>query len=186
MSLLYVYVTGPDGSGKTQLLTSLGSPDTLLVDEEAGIEYRQFTVDETLELCVLCAKDASRFDQLLQVAQRDLLGYILMVDSTDFDSWSMARVMMANCRGYALLPTIIAANKQDLPGAYTPEQVGAWIGMESMMGVQGCVAADPPSARNVFLQLLYAVSHEIERLDELIAQIEELTAEAADEAETGE
>ena len=45
----------------------------------------------------------------------------------------------------------------------------------------GCAAVDPPSARNVFLQLLYAVSSEIERLDALIAKIEELTAEAADE-----
>jgi signal recognition particle receptor subunit beta len=181
MTLLYVYVTGSDGSGKTRLLSSLGNKDDFSIDEGAGIEYRQFTVDETLELCVLCAQDASRFDQLLQIPQRDLLGYIVLVDSTDFDSWSMARIIMANCRGYALLPTIIAANKQDLPGAYTPEQVGGWMGMESMMRVQGCVATDPPSARNVFLQLLYAVSSEIERLDVLISQIEELTAEAADE-----
>jgi signal recognition particle receptor subunit beta len=180
MTLLYVYLTGPDGSGKTQLLASLGDEDGFLIDEEAGIEYRQFAVDETLELCVLCAQDASRFDQLLQIPQRDLLGYIVMVDSTDFDSWSMARVMLANCRGYALLPTIIAANKQDLPGASTPEQVGGWIGMESMMRVQGCVATNPPDARTVFLQLLYAVSNEIERLDVLIAQIEELAAEPTD------
>ncbi len=125
-----------------------------MVDAENGIEYRQFAVDETLDLHVLTS---IRFapDRLLDIAQRDILGYIVMVDSADQESWSMARIMLAHLRGYVLAPTLIIANKQDLIGAATPEQVGAWIGMESMVYVTGCQANKPSSARR-FLQLLFS------------------------------
>jgi signal recognition particle receptor subunit beta len=177
MTTLHVFVTGPRGSGKSQFLAALGDPANYWLDDEAGLEYRHLVVDDTLEVYLFCAVDASRFDRLLGIPQRDLLGYIVMVDSTNPDTWGEARIMMANCRGYALLPTLIAANKQDLPGAATPERVGASLGMDNMTGVQPCVATDPQSVRNVFLQLLYLVKREIDRLDALIAEIERMMAQ---------
>ncbi len=182
MTTLYVFVAGPNGSGKSRFLRSLGEPDQFWLDEQEGLEYRHLVVDDSLEVYLFCSVDASRFDHLLQIPQRDLLGHIVLVDSTDPDTWSEARIMIANCRGYALLPTVIAANKQDLPGAYTAEQVAAWIGMGSMMKAQPCIAKDTESARNVFLQLLYSVNNEIDRLDALIKEIERLTAESASES----
>lgn len=176
MPTLYVYVTGPEGSGKTQFLKSLGDPEGYWADEAEGVEYRRFNVDDELEVTLVCATNSARFDKLMEIAQRDLLGYVIVVDSTNFESWSMARVMMANCRGYALLPTLIAANKQDLPGAYSAEQVGGWIGMDSMIRVAPCTATQPGSTRETFLQLLYGVKQEIERLDRLIAEIERLVS----------
>ncbi|PJF31531.1 MAG: hypothetical protein CUN51_04165 [Candidatus Thermofonsia Clade 1 bacterium] len=172
MTTLYVYIAGPQGSGKTTFLQSLGNPSGFVVNAAEGIEYRQFVVDESLDLYVLTSTDASRFDRLLDIAQRDMLGYIVMVDSADQESWSMARIMLAHLRGYVLVPTLIVANKQDLLGAATPEQVGAWIGMESMVYVTGCQANKPSSVRAAFLQLLFSVRHEIERLDALIAELE--------------
>lgn len=172
MTTLYVYIAGPEGSGKTTFLQSLGQPSGFVSDAARAIEYRQFIVDETLDLQVLTSIDSSRFDCLLEIAQRDILGYIVMVDSADQETWSMARIMLAHLRGYTLAPTLIVANKQDLLGAATPEQVGAWIGMESMVYVTGCQATKPSSVRNAFLQLLFSVRHEIERLDALIAEIE--------------
>lgn len=176
MATLYVYVAGPEGAGKTQFLRSLG-PSANFWTEDDGVEYRRLTVDDTLEIVVLSQADSTRFDKLLEIAQRDLLGYILMIDSAAQDTWSMGRVMLANCRGYALMPTLIVANKQDLPTAATPENVGGWIGMDSMIYVAPCQATNSTSARQAFLQLLYAVHHEIERLDALIAEIENLLHE---------
>jgi signal recognition particle receptor subunit beta len=172
MTTLYVYIAGPHGSGKTTFLRSLGNPNGFTVDAANGIEYRQFVVDETLDLQVMAPIEASRFDHLLEIAQRDMLGYIVLVDSADQETWSMARIMLAHLRGYALVPTLIVANKQDLLGAATPEQVGAWIGIESMVYVTGCQANKPKSVRDAFLQLLFSVRHEIERLDALIAELE--------------
>lgn len=177
MTTLYVYVTGTHGAGKSTFLRSLGSPEGLVIDQENGTEYRQFSVDETLDLVVMCSIEAGRFDRLLELAPRDMLGYMVIVDSADQETWSMARVMMAHCRGYALIPTLLVANKQDLTNAATPEQVGAWIGMESMVHVTGCQATKASSVRQAFLQMLYAVRHEIERLDSLIAEIERMFGE---------
>ncbi len=177
MATLYVFVTGPQDSGKSEFLRALGDPADWWEDEQEGLEFRHLVIDDTLEVYLFCAVDSARFDHLMEIPQRDLLGYIVLVDSTNPDSWGEARVIIANCRGYARLPMIIAANKQDVPGAYTAEQVGGSIGMDSMMQVCPCSAIDPASARNVFLQLLYTVQHEIDRLDTLILEIEQMMAE---------
>jgi signal recognition particle receptor subunit beta len=179
VTALYVFVTGPQGSGKSEFLRALGDPADWWEDEQQGLEFRHLFIDETLDVYLFCAADSARFDCLMEVSQRDLLGYVVLVDSTSPDSWNEARLMIANCRGYARLPMVIAANKQDLPGACTAEQVGGWIGMDTMMRVCPCSATNPSSARNVFLQLLYSVQHEIDRLDMLIAEIEQMMAENA-------
>ena len=180
MTTLYAFVTGPAQSGKTSFLQSLGDPQDFWIDEENGLEFRRLLVeegDDPLEVYLFCSIDAARFDQLIQISQRDLLGYILMVDSSNSETWEEAQAMLSTCRGYALQPTVICANKQDISGAYSPEQVGAWIGMDSMIAVQGCIAIDGESARNVILHLLYSVRNEIERLDKLIAELERLSTE---------
>ncbi len=179
MTALYVFVTGPLGAGKSEFLRALGDPADWWEDEQQGLEFRHLAIDETLDVYLFCAVDSARFDCLMEIPQRDLLGYIVVVDSANPDSWSEARLMIANCRGYARLPLVMVANKQDLPGAYAAEQVGGWIGMDTMMRVCPCSATNPSSARNVFLQLLYSVQHEIDRLDELIAEIEKMMAENA-------
>lgn len=184
MTTLYTFVTGPSGSGKTLFMQSLGGPDGFWRDEDAGLEYCHLVVDDTLDTYLFSPMDASRFDVLLEVEERDLLGYIVVVDSTDPDTWAEAKAMIATCRGYALLPTVIAASKQDLPGASTPETLGAWIGMDPMMRVQRLVATDEESARGLLLQLLYSVQYEIDRLDALIAELERLAAESAGETGT--
>lgn len=178
---LYTFVTGPSNSGKSHFIYSLGEPDAWTSDEEAGIEYRTLLVDESLEVVIFCSIDSSRFDQLLEIPERDLLGYIVMVDSTNPDSWGEAQVMMNHCRTYALLPTMIAANKQDLAGARTPGEVGGWIGMNNMINVQGCVASDGDSALHLFLQLLYSVRYEIDRLDALIDELQKLSTQGSEE-----
>jgi signal recognition particle receptor subunit beta len=177
MTTLYVFVTGPSGSGKSSFLQSLGDPADYWTDEAAGLEFRRLDVDDNLEVYLFCALDPLRFDQLLEISERDMLGYVVMVDSTNADTWAEAKFMLTTCRGYARLPTVIAANKQDLEGAYNPEKVGAWIGMDTMMLVSGLIATDHISARNLFLQLLYSVNDEIERLDTLITALERLAIE---------
>ena len=178
MTTLYAFVTGPEGAGKSSFLYALGDPADYWVDEDVGLEYRYLAVDDSLEVYLFCSLDASRFDRLLELEQRDLLGYIVMVDSTDRGTWAEAQAMMANCRGFALLPTVIGANKQDIAGAATPNEIAVAVGgLDAMTRVQGAVAPNPDSARNLFLQLLYSVNHEIERLDALIAELERLAAE---------
>src|SRR5258707_6534041 len=142
MTTLYTFVTGPGGSGKTSFMQALGGQDGFWRDEDAGLEYCHLIVDDMLDTYLFSTMDASRFDMLLEVEERDLLGYIVVVDSTDPDTWAEAKAMLGTCRRYALLPSVIAASKQDLPGASTPEQLGAWIGMDSMIRVQGLIGTN--------------------------------------------
>lgn len=174
MSTLYAFVAGPDGAGKTTFLQSLGDLGGYWVDNDAGIECRQITVDESLDVLMFCSSDSQRFDQLMEISERDMLGYILMVDSTDTSTWQDAKNMFDTCHSYALLPMVVGANKQDIAGAASPDDVLNAVGGNSMTSAEGVVATNSESAANLFLQLLYSVNREIERLDDLIAELEKL------------
>jgi signal recognition particle receptor subunit beta len=174
MSTLYAFVTGPSGAGKTTFLQSLGDLGGFWVDNDAGIECRQITVDDSLDVLMFCASDAQRFDQLMEISERDLLGYILLVDSTDANTWEQAKQMYDTCHSYAMLPMVIGANKQDKKGAASPDSVLDAIGGNAMTSTDGVVATNSESAANLFLQLLYTVNQEIERLDDLIAELQKL------------
>jgi len=174
MSTLYAFVTGPSSAGKTTFLQSLGDPDSFWVDDDAAIECRRITVDESLEVLMFSPIDAQRFDQLMEISERDLLGYILLVDSTAPNTWEQAKYMFDNCHGYALLPMVVGANKQDKKGAASADDVLGAIGSNAMTSAEGVVATNSESAANLFLQLLYTVNQEIERLDDLIAELQKL------------
>jgi signal recognition particle receptor subunit beta len=176
MTTLYTFVTGPSGAGKTTFLQMLGGSDGYWVDDAAGLEYCQLSVDESLDVLLFAALEAGRFDPLLEIAERDLLGYIVMVDGADPATWNEAALMVANCRSYALMPMVIAVNKQ----AGNPNEVAVKVGgLDAMTHIYDSEVDDPEGARNLFLQLLYSVDREIERLDALIAELERLSAESS-------
>jgi signal recognition particle receptor subunit beta len=175
MSTLYAFVTGPSGAGKTTFLQSLGDLGGFWIDNDQGIECRQITVDDSLDVLLFCSTDAQRFDQLMEISERDMLGYILLVDSATPDTWEQAQYMFNNCHGYALLPMVIGANKQDKSGAASADAVMESVGSNAMTSAEGLVATNSESAASLFLQLLYNVNREIERLDSLIAELEKFT-----------
>jgi signal recognition particle receptor subunit beta len=176
MTTLYTFVAGSQGSGRTTFLRALGDPDLYWVDQETGVEYRHITVEDDLEVYLFTVDDPTRFDPLLELSERDLLGYIVMFDSTAPETWDDAKLAAQTCNEFARLPTVLGANKQDLPGARAPQVLGEWYGLDAMTAVRGVVAHDHVSARGLFLQLLYAVREDIDRLDRLIAELERLTA----------
>jgi signal recognition particle receptor subunit beta len=178
MSTLYTFVIGPTGAGKTTLLESLGDTANYWIDESNNIECRQIMVDDTLDVLLFASLDPTKIDVLLSVSERDLLGYIVVANSTAPETWPYTAKLLADCRSYALLPTVIAANKQDQKGAASPDEVAAAIGVDTMTSAKGVVATNPDSARTIFLQLLYSVRQEIERLDALIAELEQMAQES--------
>src|SRR5258708_12690475 len=120
MTTFYAFVTGPEGAGKSSFLYALGDPADYWVDEDAGLEYRYLAVDDSLEVYLFCSLDASRFDRLLELEQRDLLAYIVMVDSTDPGTCAEAQAMMQNGRCLPPFPTIIDPNHPDPTATHSP------------------------------------------------------------------
>jgi hypothetical protein len=65
-------------------------------------------------------------------------------------------------RTYAPTPYVVAANKQDLSDAWTPEDLRIALKIDPNIKVLPCVATDKEQVKNVLLELLYSILEGIE------------------------
>jgi len=69
------------------------------------------------------------------------LGVILVVDSTKPETFPRALEMLRKAKVYGL-PLVVFANKQDLPGALSPEEVRERMHLPPEIPVIGTVATE--------------------------------------------
>jgi signal recognition particle receptor subunit beta len=60
-------------------------------------------------------------------------------------------------KAYAETPYVVAANKQDLPDAWSPGDVRIALRIDKNIKVLGCVARDKETVKEVLLELLYSI-----------------------------
>ena len=63
-----------------------------------------------------------RFDLMLDILAKEAVGAFIMVDSSAPQTFGRAKEMINKTQAEAI-PKIIVANKQDLPGALSPEKI---------------------------------------------------------------
>ena len=86
-----------------------------------------------------------------------MLGFIVLVDSVRPETFREAKHILEVFRGYASTPYVVAANKQDLPDAWTPDDLRIALRIDKEIKVLSCVARDKESVKNVLLELLYSI-----------------------------
>jgi small GTP-binding protein len=121
-------VTGPYNAGKTTFVHAIAKkavsverqafelfPTTVGLDI-GHMDYKGFSAD------VFGTPGQERFDLLLEPLAREAIGTFIIIDSTRPDTFARAKEMINMCRAEAL-PKVIVANKHDLPGAMTPNEI---------------------------------------------------------------
>ncbi len=121
-------VTGPYNAGKTTFVHAIAKkavsverqayelfPTTVGLDI-GHMDYKGFSAD------VFGTPGQERFDLLLEPLARESIGTFIIIDSTKPDTFARAKEMINMCRAEAL-PKVIVANKYDLPGAMTPDEI---------------------------------------------------------------
>jgi len=118
-----VLVTGPYHAGKTTVVHALSTRavsvqrmGTTVALDFGHVDYGGFSVD------LFGTVGQPRFDPILDILGAEALGVLLVVDSTKPEEFPRAMEMMRKS-GVHGLPYIVVANKQDLPGALSAEQV---------------------------------------------------------------
>jgi signal recognition particle receptor subunit beta len=86
-----------------------------------------------------------------------MLGFIVLVDSVRPETFREAKHILDVFRGYAHTPYVVAANKQDLPDAWSPDDLRIALRIDRDIKVLSCVARDKESVKNVLLELLYSI-----------------------------
>lgn len=163
-------ITGPFSAGKTQFIQSVSEIDVVATerkissdaervkeDTTVAMDFGRITVDDDLVLYLFGTPGQRRFDFMWEILSEGMLGFIVLVDSVRPETFREARHILEVFKSYASTPYVIAANKQDLPDAWSPEDVRIALKIEKDVKVLGCVARDKETVKAVLLELLYSI-----------------------------
>ena len=176
MQTVKMVVTGPFSSGKTEFIKSISEIE--VVSTERGIssdaekdekdattvamDFGRITVDDDLVLYLFGTPGQRRFDFMWEILAEGMLGFIVMVDSAKPETFREAKSILETFRAYAPTPYVVAANKQDHPDAWEPEDLRIALRIEPAVKLLPCVAMERDSVRDVLLELLYTILEELE------------------------
>ncbi|WP_431063813.1 ATPase domain-containing protein [Methanobacterium sp.] len=123
-----ILVTGPFNAGKSSFVKgistasvsvdkqALGEFPTTIAMDIGHVDYKGFYAD------IFGTPGQERFDLILDVLSKEAVGAFIVVDSTAPQTFARAKEMISKCRAEAI-PKVVIANKQDLEGALSPEEI---------------------------------------------------------------
>ena len=137
-----VLVLGPYNAGKSSFIHSVSdravSVDrlgTTIALDHGHVEHAGFSID------LFGTPGQERFDPLLEMLGGEALGVIVVLDSTAPESFERAKEMLAKSKTTGL-PSVIVANKADLPGAKKPEEIREIMTLPKDTSILPVVAED--------------------------------------------
>jgi len=149
-----VLVTGPYNSGKSTFVRTL-STDAVSVDrmgttvvmDRGHIERGGFSVD------IFGTPGQERFAPIIKRLGSEAMGAFFVVDATKPKDIIKAKEMLHTTKVYGL-PYVLVANKQDLSGALSAEEIRRSFALPADVGVVETVAIDGTGVIEAFEKLL--------------------------------
>ncbi|MBW4257646.1 GTP-binding protein [Methanobacterium sp. YSL] len=158
-----ILVTGPYNAGKSSFVKAI-SVKSVSVDRMAlekfpttvamdigHVDYKGFVAD------VFGTPGQERFDMMLDLLAKEAVGAFIIVDSSLPQTFARAKEMINKAQAEAI-PKIIVANKQDLPGALTPEKIRETMKLDKSIPIIPAIIKENEGAEealNALLKLLY-------------------------------
>lgn len=176
MQTVKMVITGPFSAGKTQFIQSVSEIDVVQTERKisspaekikqsttVAMDFGRITIDEDLVLYLFGTPGQRRFDFMWEILSEGMLGFIVLVDSARPETFQEAKRILNTFRTYAPTPYVVAANKQDHPDAWEPDDLRIALRISPQVKLLPCVALDKESVKEVLLALLYTI---LETLDE--------------------
>lgn len=176
MQTVKMVVTGPFSAGKTEFIRSVSEIDVVSTERKitsvaerikasttVAMDFGRITIDEGLALYLFGTPGQKRFDFMWEILSEGMLGFVVVVDSTRPETFREARSILETFRAYAPTPYVVAANKQDRPDAWEPEDMRIALRLDPKTRLLRCVAVEKESVKNVLLELLDSILAELEQ-----------------------
>ena len=170
MQTVKMVVTGPFNAGKTEFIQTVSEIDVVSTERKisseaervkeattVAMDFGRITIDDDLILYLFGTPGQRRFDFMWEILSEGMLGFIVMVDSTRPETFREARSILETFRAYAPTPYVVAANKQDMEDAWSPEDLRIALKIRPNVKMLPCVATDKESVKKVLLELLYII-----------------------------
>ncbi|MFQ6010490.1 MAG: ATPase domain-containing protein, partial [Candidatus Aenigmatarchaeota archaeon] len=148
-----ILVTGPFHAGKSSFIHAISTRavsvdrlGTTVALDHGYIEHSGFSAD------IFGTPGQEHFDFMLNILGKDAFGIILVVDSTQPASFPRALKMIEQAKSHGI-PFVIAANKQDIKGALSPEGIRKRMKLPENVSIVPCVATKKKGCLDVFESL---------------------------------
>ena len=158
-----ILVTGPYNAGKSSFVKSI-SKESVSVDRMAlekfpttiamdigHVDHDGFVAD------IFGTPGQERFDLMLDVLAKEAVGAFILVDSSAPQTFGRAKEMINKTQAEAI-PKIIVANKQDLPGALSPEKIREAMKLDKNIPIIPTIVSENngvEEALDTLLKMLY-------------------------------
>lgn len=170
MQTVKMVITGPFAAGKTQFIRAVSeievvSTERRITDETSrtkrettvALDFGRISVDNDLVLYLFGTPGQRRFDFMWEILAEGMLGYIVLADSTRPDTFKETREIIDVFTSFSNAPYVIAATKQDMPDAWSADDIKIVLGLDENIKVLPCTAVDRESVKAVLLETLYSV-----------------------------
>jgi small GTP-binding protein len=164
-----VVIAGPFAAGKTQFINTVSEIKTVRTERRTqqlseksvkdyttvAMDFGKIRIDDEHELYLFGTPGQFRFDFMWEILGEGALGIIILVDSTDPTTFHEARKIINFFQSRFPVPIVVGANKQDLPNAWSPEDVRIALDINEEEGIPviPVSAIDKESVKNTLLTL---------------------------------
>jgi len=164
-----VVIAGPFAAGKTQFINTVSEIKTVKTERRTqqlneksvkdyttvAMDFGKVRIDDEHELYLFGTPGQFRFDFMWEILGEGALGIIILVDSTDPTTFHEARKIINFFQSRFPVPIVVGANKQDLPNAWSPEDVRIALDIDEEEGIPviPVSAIDKESVKNALLTL---------------------------------
>lgn len=163
-----IVVTGTYAAGKSQFIRNASEIEPVETEvpvtdsaERAikthttvGLDFGTLTLDAQHKLFIFGTPGQERFDFLWEQLAIGCLGYVVLIDSCRPAELRTTSNLIRRFAHITPAPFVVAANKQDNPGALPPDYIKLRLGLPTSIPVLPCIARQAASVHAVLFSLL--------------------------------
>lgn len=170
MQSVKVVVTGPFNAGKTTFIKAVSEITVLSterqISDSAGegsgettvaMDFGRITVSDDVVLYLFGTPGQSRFSFMWETLSEGMLGFVLLVDATERETFTDAREMIQFFTEMSDVPFVVAANKVDADDVETIRVVRSDLQLADKVPLLPVDARDKDSVKAALLGLLYEI-----------------------------
>jgi len=170
MQSVKVVVTGPFNAGKTTFIKAVSEITVLSTERQisdtsgegsgettVAMDFGRITISDDVVLYLFGTPGQERFSFMWETLSEGMLGFVLLVDAEDPDSFEDAKSMIAFFRNMSDVPFVVAANKVPPTDISALRSVRSAVGLDEDSALLPVDARDKDSVKAVLLGLLYRI-----------------------------
>jgi len=170
MQSVKVVVTGPFNAGKTTFIKAVSEITVLSTERQVSeaasegsgettvaMDFGRITVSDDVVLYLFGTPGQSRFSFMWETLSEGMLGFVLIVDAMEPDTFEDARNMISFFTDMSDVPFVVAANKVAPNDLAELQHVRADLGLDDKVPLLPIDARDRASVKSVLLGLLYEI-----------------------------